>query len=501
MTVDLVIPTLGRRSLVDLLCALSDQDGRLPDIIYLVDDRRRPSTPLIERGLDLGRLAGRVHVLRGSARGPAAARNLGWRTSGAQWVAFLDDDVLPSSDWLLHLHADLEAADSSVAASQGQLTVPMPGERPPTDWERNVAGLEGARWITADIAYRRSVLDEVDGFDERFERAFREDAELALRVTRAGYRIVSGRRRVEHPVRAVGPWVSVRAQAGNADDALMTRLHGRDWQVEAASPKGRRASHLAITAALAAGVAGMATGRRWLAALAFAGWAAGTAEFAWRRIAPGPRTPAEIATMVATSVAIPPLASAHWLRGTWRWRSAAPLRAPRPAAVLFDRDGTLVKDVPYNGDPGAVVVMPRARDALDRLRAHGILVGVVSNQSGVARGLISLEQVQAVNRRLEKLLGPIDSWAVCPHGPVDACDCRKPAPGLVLRAAAELGVSPERCVVVGDIGSDVQAAIAAGARAILVPTPKTRPEEVAAAPEVATDLLDAVNRAMRGRAA
>ncbi|HKN53104.1 MAG TPA: HAD family hydrolase, partial [Amycolatopsis sp.] len=170
-------------------------------------------------------------------------------------------------------------------------------------------------------------------------------------------------------------------------------------------------------------------------------------------------------------------------------------------AVLFDRDGTLVEDVPYNGDPDRVVAMPRARAALDRLRARGILVGVVSNQSGVARGLISLDQVQSVNRRLEQLLGPVDSWAVCPHGPGDACECRKPAPGLVLRIAAELGVQPEQCVVVGDIGSDVEAALAAGARAILVPTDRTRPEEVAAAPEVARDLLDAVNRALRGNAA
>jgi histidinol-phosphate phosphatase family protein len=145
--------------------------------------------------------------------------------------------------------------------------------------------------------------------------------------------------------------------------------------------------------------------------------------------------------------------------------------------------------------------MPNARAALDCLRARGILVGVVSNQSGVGRGLVTLEQVEAVNRRLEELLGPVDSWAVCPHEAGDRCSCRKPAPGLVLRAAAELGLSPRQCVVVGDIGTDVQAAIAAGARAILVPNAKTRPEEVAAAPEVASDLLDAVDRAIRGRAA
>ena len=165
-----------------------------------------------------------------------------------------------------------------------------------------------------------------------------------------------------------------------------------------------------------------------------------------------------------------------------------------PRAVLFDRDGTLVRDVPYNGDPARVETMPAARPALERLRAAGIPTGVVSNQSGVARGMLTADEVERVNRRVEELLGPLGPWAWCPHGPDDGCACRKPAPGLVLRAASELGVDPAGCVVVGDIGADVDAAHAAGARAVLVPTPRTRPEEIAAAPEVARNLEDAVER-------
>jgi HAD superfamily hydrolase (TIGR01662 family) len=501
MSVDLVIPTVGRRSLLTLLGALHDQSGPLPGRVIVVDDRRRPERPLIERGLGLGWLDGRLLLLRTGGGGPAAARNRGWCASTADWIAFLDDDVVPSAAWLDALAGDLMRAGPRVAASQGQLRVPLPSARRPTDWERNVAGLQGARWITADMAYRRSVLEEVGGFDERFRQAFREDAELALRVTRAGYQIVEGGRRVDHPVRQASPWISVRAQSGNADDALTTRLHGWGWQREAGSPPGRRLAHLAITAALTAGLLGALGGRRRLALAGLGLWAAGTAEFAWSRIAPGPKTPKEVSTMAATSLVIPPLAAAHWLRGWWHWRRARRIHVRRPAAVLFDRDGTLVEDVPYNGDPWRVTPMPRARDALDRLRAAGILVGVVSNQSGVARGLIKEEQVQAVNRRIEELLGPVDSWAVCPHGPTDACDCRKPAPGLVLRVAAELGVTPEQCVVVGDIGIDIQAAEAAGARGILVPTAKTRPEEVAGARVVATDLLQAVQKALGGPAA
>jgi HAD superfamily hydrolase (TIGR01662 family) len=173
--------------------------------------------------------------------------------------------------------------------------------------------------------------------------------------------------------------------------------------------------------------------------------------------------------------------------------------AVRPVrAVLFDRDGTLVHDVPYNGEPARVRPMPGARAALDRLRAAGVAVAVVTNQSGVARGLITADQVERVNRRVEELLGPFAAWAVCPHGPDDDCGCRKPAPGLVTDTARRMGVDPRECALVGDIGADVEAAAAAGARAILVPTPVTRPEEVAAAPEVAVDLQDAVERLLDG---
>ncbi len=167
------------------------------------------------------------------------------------------------------------------------------------------------------------------------------------------------------------------------------------------------------------------------------------------------------------------------------------------AAALLDRDGTLVQNVPYNGDPDAVRPVPGARAALDRLRAAGIRLGVISNQSGIGRGMLTADDVDRVNARVAELLGPFDTWQVCPHVETDGCPCRKPKPGMVLAAARELGVEPQRCVVIGDIGGDVDAALAAGAGAVLVPTPVTRPEEVAAAPVVARDLAEAVDWVLR----
>ena len=157
-------------------------------------------------------------------------------------------------------------------------------------------------------------------------------------------------------------------------------------------------------------------------------------------------------------------------------------------AVLFDRDGTLVADVPYNGDPARVEPMPGARAALDRLRAAGFRLGVVTNQSGLARGLFGAEALAAVHRRIEQLLGPFDTWQVCPHDDRAGCRCRKPQPGLITAAAEALGTVPARCVVVGDIGRDVAAARAAGAAGVLVPTPVTLPPEIDAASDVAPTL-------------
>lgn len=508
MSYDVVIPTSGRDSLAALLSALGSGPGPLPGRVLVVDDRPAAECPPA-LGQPPACLQELIEVVAGDGRGPAAARNAGWRRARGDWVAFLDDDVLPAPGWRQDLTRDIDSLSGRAAGSQARVLVPLPGHRRPTDWERNTAGLERARWATADLAYRRAALAAVGGFDERFGRAYREDADLGLRLVDAGWEIVRGERVTVHPVRPAGWLVSARLQAGNAEDVLMRALHGADWRERAGAPRGRLRRHLAITAA---GLAGLAARRRRRAhapgsaghaatrsigRVLLGAWLAGTAELAGARIAPGPRTGAEVARMLATSALIPPAASAHWVRGHVRRRRLLGdlRRAPRPVpeAVLLDRDGTLIHDVPYNGDPSRVRPLPEAGAALERLRAAGVRLAMISNQSGVGRGLVAERDVAAVNRRVEELLGPLGPWLVCPHAPGDGCRCRKPQPGLVLSAAKQLGVAPERCVVIGDIGADVEAAHAAGARSVLVPTPATRRQEVAAAPLVAHGLLAAVD--------
>jgi len=140
----------------------------------------------------------------------------------------------------------------------------------------------------------------------------------------------------------------------------------------------------------------------------------------------------------------------------------------KPCAVIFDRDGTLIENVPYNGNPEEVRPFPGARGALDKLRALGIPLGVVSNQSGISRGFFTREQAEAVNRRVEEVLGPFDVWLYCPHQPNDACECRKPKPKLIIDAARALGVDVKCCVMIGDLPSDLEAARNAGARPVAI---------------------------------
>ncbi|MEV5350956.1 glycosyltransferase family 2 protein [Streptomyces achromogenes] len=319
-----VVPTIGRPCLAECLRALAEGTvEHTPHEVVVVDDRPAP-----EGGLPLesaGQLLDRVRTLRTGGKGPAAARNAGWRTVRTPWTVFLDDDVQVLPDWSRHLAEDLRAAGPDTGGVQGRLRVPLPADRRPTDWERTTKGLENAAWATADMAYRTEALLRTGGFDERFPRAFREDADLALRVKRAGWNLTRGTRITRHPVRPAHWWASLPAQRGNADDALMNRLHGRDWWDRAQAPRGRLPRHLVVTGAALAATACALAGRRRTATACAALWTLGTAEFALARIMPGPRTAREVAGMLGTSVLIPPLAVRHWLRGLVRHRNARPL--------------------------------------------------------------------------------------------------------------------------------------------------------------------------------
>ncbi len=180
----------------------------------------------------------------------------------------------------------------------------------------------------------------------------------------------------------------------------------------------------------------------------------------------------------------------------------------------MDRDGCLIEEMGYINHPSRVRVLPRTPEAIARLNAAGIAAVMATNQAGIARGYFSNETLAAVNAELERQLGALgarlDALYVCTHHPTageppyrETCECRKPKPGLLLRAAAELGLDLSRSIMVGDKPSDVEAGQAAGAATVLVLTGYGRGEweyrrhEWTVKPDhVAEDLFDAVEWAM-----
>lgn len=132
----------------------------------------------------------------------------------------------------------------------------------------------------------------------------------------------------------------------------------------------------------------------------------------------------------------------------------------------MDRDGTIIEDTGYVGVATDVVLVDGAADALEALRALGLLLVVVSNQSGIGRGTIRADDALAVHRRTEELLArhgvSLDAAYYCPHGPDEGCACRKPRPGLLLAAGRDLGIDMASSVVVGDSARDLEAGRAAG---------------------------------------
>lgn len=174
-------------------------------------------------------------------------------------------------------------------------------------------------------------------------------------------------------------------------------------------------------------------------------------------------------------------------------------QGPGMRAVFLDKDGTLIDDVPHNADPDKIRLSEGAGEALQRMHALGFLLIVVSNQPGIARGLIPEPAMAGVRRRIDELLSPygvrLDGFHYCPHWPhgrlsrhAFACDCRKPRPGMLLAAADRHDIDLARSWMIGDILDDVEAGRNAGCRTMLIDNgnetewllgPKRRPHRLA----------------------
>ncbi len=319
--VSVVVPTFRRPGLLhQVLTALCDQT--MPPNRYeivVVDDGADAET---RREVESWKPAQGTPAIRylttpAAQSGPAVARNLGWRAARAGIIAFTDDDCQPATDWLA---AGIEAlADPDVSGAWGRIVVPLPED--PTDYDRNTAGLEDAPCATANCFYRAAALRAVDGFDERFTAAWREDSDLQFALMEMGHHIIEVRGAVVvHPVRPASWGVSVRQQRNNLYNALLFKKHPSLYRrlIQDSPPW-----HYYINAlALLSGAVGWSLGWAWVFGPALAVWVMNVGQFCAHRLEHTSRRAVHIVEMLVTSALIPPVAVYWRLRGAIKYRVA-----------------------------------------------------------------------------------------------------------------------------------------------------------------------------------
>jgi D-glycero-D-manno-heptose 1,7-bisphosphate phosphatase len=176
-----------------------------------------------------------------------------------------------------------------------------------------------------------------------------------------------------------------------------------------------------------------------------------------------------------------------------------PPAGSKTPAVFFDRDGTLMHDVPYCSDPAKVAPFDGAAGTLGLLRVAGFKIIVITNQSGIGRGYFTEAQYRCVEQELARQLGPelIDATYFCPDAPGAVSDRRKPAPAMVFEAARDHDLDLERSFFVGDKRIDAECGRNAGVRTILVQSGCEQHSDPAAADWIAADLRKAVDIILR----
>jgi GT2 family glycosyltransferase len=319
ITVSVVVPTCGRHQLLNRCVAslvLQNFDPCQIEII-VVDDRPCDETrAVVERWAEHTAGAGPqvLYIPSPGPHGPAAARNRGWRAARGGIIAFTDDDTIAGAEWIEN---GLRAFRAGVHAVWGRIAMPITGT--PTDYERDARNLETAEFVTANCFCRKSLLEEIGGFDERFRYAWREDSDLYFRLLEARARIVHAPKAlVTHPVRPAGWGVSLTQLKKIQFDALLYKKHPALYRQKIrATP---RWDYYLIVGCLIAAPASLAAGASGMAVVAGAIWLYMTARFCAQRLHDTSRSLRHMAEMAITSALIPPVAVFWRAVGACRFR-------------------------------------------------------------------------------------------------------------------------------------------------------------------------------------
>ncbi|GCE30466.1 glycosyl transferase [Dictyobacter alpinus] len=311
--VSVVVPTYERpdflerclRALLSLDYAPADYEIIIVDDAHSAETRQQVEDCAQQALVDGHRV--RYLALTGTAHGPAAARNAGWRQAQADIIAFTDDDCIPELNWL---KAGAAAFVDDIAAASGKIVVPLQHEY--TDYEYSVSLLSQAEFVTANCFYRRSALQLVGGFDQRFKTACCEDSDLYFTCLEQNLLCVKVPEAIIlHPVRLTRWGSSLRQQQKSMYDALLFKKHPVLYRQRIQTkPPWNFYCILGVLLLILLGV----VAKLWLlAGIALCAWIYMTARFCIQRLQKTSRKPGHVFEMIITSALIPPLSL------FWRW--------------------------------------------------------------------------------------------------------------------------------------------------------------------------------------
>jgi glycosyltransferase involved in cell wall biosynthesis len=321
MKISVVIPTYRRPELL-LLCvnAIACQSMDTSDFeIIVVSDGPDGRTSEIMQAFGKTHPYVRVKFLStDTKRGPAAARNKGWVNSNGELVAFTDDDCIPDKDWLAFFWKAYTDCKVPAIAFTGKTTVPI--SLRPTDYELNISHLETAEFITANCAVSRSALEQVNGFDERFTIAWREDSDLHFKFILAGIDVIRvDDAHVTHPVRKHKWAISLKEEKKGVFNVLLYKKYPELYRKKIERKVQLNYYFICISFMLM--VTGLILNVKLLMIGGFIFWATLTIMFIAKRLKNTTHTFSHVMEMFVTSIGIPWLSLYYRLKGSLKYKT------------------------------------------------------------------------------------------------------------------------------------------------------------------------------------
>ncbi|MEJ7737495.1 MAG: glycosyltransferase [Chitinophagaceae bacterium] len=319
ISISVIIPTYRRPELLKkCLKALAAQNlhKAMFEVIVVSDGPDEVTSKAITDWVNKGDVNLHYHHLP-VKKGPAAARNTGWRLAQANLIAFTDDDCLPDSGWLTALLNTYKDEDENEMAFSGKIIVPV--SKSPTDFELNTKGLETAEFVTANCACTKNALLKVNGFDERFHMAWREDSDLEFSLIQQQVAIKRVQEAVViHPVREAAWGISIKEQKKGMFNALLYKKYPLLYRRKIQG--GPAWNYYAMNLLFTLMIFGLIVKADWLTGAAFVGWSCLMMRFILKRISHISRSNRNVLEMIVTSLAIPFLSVFWQLYGSWKYR-------------------------------------------------------------------------------------------------------------------------------------------------------------------------------------